>query len=68
MGSKIKRQDGTIQEVNPHELFNRPISLALVCPLTLILKSNIHIEQRFELKDILCYELPPFPPELFESE
>ena len=67
MGSKIKRQDGTIQEVNPHELFNRPISLALVCPVTHHSEEQ-RIEQRFELKDILCYELPPFPPELFESE
>ena len=31
MGSKIKRQDGTVQEVDPQELFDRLINLAFVC-------------------------------------
>jgi hypothetical protein len=62
MGSKIKRQDGTVQEVDPQELFDRLINLAFVCSS---LSASV---DRLQLKDILCFELAPFPATLFENE
>lgn len=63
MGTKIKRQDGTMQEVDPQELFDRLINLAFVCS-----SCQSGDNSRLQLKYILCFELSPFPAPLFESE
>ena len=63
MGTKIKRHDGKEQEVDPQDLFDRLINLSLVWS-----SSQVSESERLNLKDILCYELSPFPAMLFESE
>ena len=69
MGTKIKRQDETVQEVNPHagvlELFDGLINLAFVCSSS---QSGNSRRLQLNLKDVLCFELWPFPASIFESE
>ena len=54
MGTKIKRRDETVQEVNPQELelFDGLINLAFVCS-----SSQSGNSRRLQLKDVLCFEL-----------
>ena len=58
MGSKIQRKDGSVIQINPQNLFDRLIALALV---------SSH-EKETDLDEMLSYELTPFPPSLFEGE
>ena len=58
MGSKVKRKDGTILHIDPQNLFDRLIALALVSLL----------EYKTDLSQMMSFELAPFPPSLFESE
>jgi hypothetical protein len=59
MGTKIKRKDGTILQINAQNLFDRLISMALVCAAE---------DDTCDLYEILSYELAPFPPSLFEND
>ena len=58
MASKIHRKDGTIIQINPQNLFDRLVALALVSSR----------EKETNLEDMMSYELAPFPPSLFEGE
>ena len=58
MGVKVKLKDGSVLSIDPQNLFNRLISLALVSSQ----------DTTTDLNKILSYERAPFPPPLFESE
>ena len=58
MWTKVKRKDRSVLSIDPQNLFNRLISLALVSSQDTNTQDNL----------IPSYELAPFPPSLFESD